>query len=84
MKNVLYKNWIPKEMQKAEGAIYETIKPGTGCWEKEFTHEGLFHQWANAFEESSEGFGNYTVALIQKEDGTIVEVLPSNVKFLDV
>lgn len=56
--------------------------PGTNCWEKCFPNEGLFHQWGNAYEEGNENFGNYTVALVEIEDGTIVEVLPGNIKFV--
>ena len=45
--------------------------------------QGIFHQWAPAMEESREGFGNYTVALIELSDGQIVTSLPECVQFLD-
>ena len=82
MREVLFKRWIPKEVDQSSG-VFQHPKKGTNCWESEFTHGGYFHQWANACEESSEGFGNYTVALIENPiDGTIESVLPSNVKFI--
>ena len=79
---VLFKKWIPAIMIKNAGGFSESPKEGTRCWENDFVNEGIFHQWANAYEESSEGFGNYTVALVELPDGTISEVLPSNIKFV--
>ena len=40
--------------------------------------EGLFHQWGTV---TTDG-GVNTVALVELEDGTIVEVLPANIFFL--
>jgi hypothetical protein len=80
MRKVMFKKWIARE-EVGEGA-FRRVKEGTNCWGKDFTEEGLFHQWANAYEESSEGFGNYTVALVEVSDGTIQEVLPFNIKFV--
>jgi len=77
-RQVKFKRWIT--------AVHDDkgkLKEGTRCWDSDFIHYGWFHQWAAAYEESSEGFGNYTVALIELENGTIEQVLPSNVKFLD-
>lgn len=49
----------------------------------DFTNPGTFHQWANGYEEFESGPGNYSYAIIELEDGTIEEVLPSNIKFVD-
>ncbi len=75
MRKVKFNKYIPR--------VYEgsKAKEGTGCWEKDFPNDGLFHQWGNAYEESEYNFGNYTVALIELQDGTITEVLPRNIKF---
>ncbi len=81
MKKVLFKKWIPR-VEVGEG-VFKRTQEGTNCWEKEFQNHGVFHQWANAYEESDTGFGNYTVALIELPDGTIESVLPSNIKFVD-
>lgn len=81
MRKVSFKEWIPTEWIQKDGRnISEQVK-GTGCWSKDYTGTGLFHQWANACEEYSNGAGNYTVALVELEDGTIKEVLPFHVKF---
>jgi hypothetical protein len=57
--------------------------PGTRCWEEGFPHEGIFHQWAATYEEGTEGFGNYTVALVELPDGTVESVLPCNIQFIN-
>ncbi len=81
MRKVSFKEWIPTKWVNIEGRNTAIEVIGTGCWSKEYTCTGLFHQWANACEEYSNGAGNYTVALVELEDGTIKEVLPTNVKF---
>jgi hypothetical protein len=77
---VKFNKWIPRVDEKT--SFGSKAKDGTNCWETEFINEGIFHQWANAYEESSAGFGNYTVALVEIQDGTIVEVIPSKLKFI--
>ncbi len=81
MRKVLFKKWIKKEL--VQGSSFQRPKEGTGCWESDFLHEGIFHQWASSYEESDAGFGNYTVALVELQDGTIIEVLPTNMKFVE-
>jgi len=82
MRKVNFKKWIPAEyVQDATKLLGKKQLDNTNCWEKDFLHEGLFHQWGNAYEESTAGFGNYTVALIEMPDGTIESVLPDNVRF---
>ena len=81
MRKVKYKKWINPIWKESQ--IGKTLEPNTTWWEKDYTHNGLFHQWGAAYEESSEGFGNFTLALVEIEDGTIVEVLPCNIKFIN-
>lgn len=81
MKRVLFKKWIPAEYNHENGLSKKI--DGTGCMEKDFTHRGLFHQWGINYEESDKGFGQYTVALVQVEDGTIEQVQSSDIKFID-
>lgn len=84
MRKVLFKKWIPRQIELIDSfGKHEVIVEGTDCWEDDFTHKGIFHQWANICEESSAGFGNYTVALVELPDGTISEVLPINLKFIE-
>lgn len=81
MRKVLFKKWIPT-VKVNDGKVWVT-QEGTGKWEKDFTHKGVFHQWASAFEEFESGAGNYTVALVELENGEIEQVLPMNIKFID-
>ena len=83
LRPVLFRKWIPGVYEPDTERGYGTkLVKGTHCWEHEFTHEGMFHQWAAAYEEFETGAGNFTVALVELADGTIVEVLPSNIKFI--
>jgi hypothetical protein len=79
MRKVLFKKWIPKEIIGTDAL--RRIKQDTNCWEKDFTTEGLFHQWAFAYEEFETGPVNYTVALVELPNGEVIQVLPSNLKF---
>lgn len=81
MRKVLYKKWIPIQYAPVENGSRAKIH-GTGKWEDDFINEGLFHQWGVSYEEMVEGTGNYNVAIIENADGTISEVLPSNMKFI--
>ncbi len=51
------------------------------AFEKNFPNDGLFHKWAGAYEEFESGAGNYTIALVELEDGLVEKVLPQNIKF---
>lgn len=82
LRKVMFKKWIPRETI-GEGAL-KRQKEGTNCWESDFNHAGLFHQWAASYEEFENGAGNFTVAIVELPDGTIEQVLPSNVKFVDL
>ena len=63
-------------MRKCKATIWEN--------KEKVPVEGLFHQWAQQFEDcGGAGVGNYTVALIELEDGRIVEANPDTVVFLD-
>ena len=82
LRKVMFNKWIPRVEEKT--ASGSTSVKGTNCFETDFPNAGLFHQWANAYEESSEGFGNYTVALVEIIDGTILEIYPRQLKFIDL
>jgi len=54
-----------------------------GRLQDDFISDGLFHKWGSNYEEFEFGPGNYTVAIIELEDGTIEEVQPHLIKFCD-
>lgn len=82
MRKVKYKNWVPAVYTDI-GRKDRALIAHTGCWQPEYCNDGLFHQWAAAYTEFETGAGNYTVAIIELPDGTIQEVLPVNVKFIN-
>ena len=81
MRKVRYKTWIPGAYNK-ESKIGGYL-PNTNCWDKAFIHEGHFHCWGVSVVETNETATNYTVAIIENPDGTISEVLPTNVQFIN-
>ena len=62
------------ERVKIDGA-YKTVQAETV--------KGLFHQWGVNFEEFESGPANYTVAIVELDDGS-VEMVPANlIKFIE-
>lgn len=81
MRLVLFKTWIPVEWENHPSGGVKTKVEGTGKWTDEFQEGGIFQAWGMAYEEFDAGPANYTVALVEMPDGTVTEVLPSNLKF---
>lgn len=50
---------------------------------KEIEKQGLFHLWGVDSEEHDTNYGNFTVAIIEDEDGNVFTALPNEIKFLD-
>jgi len=88
MRKVKFNKWIPGVSVKnpdytiINGLTYITMK-GTGCWERDFPNDGVFHQWLYIFNEQVSGTESYIIALVELPDGTIAEVLSSNIKFIE-
>ncbi len=47
------------------------------------TGEGFFHGWGVNYEEFEMGAGNFSVAIIERKDGSIIELSPSSIKFVE-
>ena len=63
-------------MRKCKAMIFEN--------REQVPVEGLFHRWAQQYEDCGDaGIGNYTVAIIELDDGRVVEANPDTVVFLD-
>ena len=63
-------------MRRCKAAVWESGK--------KVPVEGLFHQWAQQYEDCGDaGIANYTVGLIELDDGRIVEVVPDTVVFTE-
>jgi hypothetical protein len=68
MRNVIVYKWgkyIPEERRT------EKIAVGTG----------KFHQFGCSYEEFESGAGNYSTAIIEREDGTVENVVPELIRF---
>ena len=69
-----YLQKIERDRLKAAGKDAPTKLEGINGW---------FHCWGHSYEEFADaGPGNYTTAIIEVEDGTVYEIIPSDVKFL--
>lgn len=66
----------------------ETSPGEIARWRKESTRpsSGLarFHQWGVDYYESESGPGNYTVAIVEYENGTVEGVRVDMMKFIDL
>jgi hypothetical protein len=79
-RNVVFRKRIPMQYETKPENGYSTPIPGTGCY-SEWIYAGVFHEWGVSYEEYDNGPGNFTVGLVEMPDGTIEEVVPSNIKF---
>ena len=50
--------------------------------EKTFIGVGLFHEWGSNFEEFETGAGNYSVGIVELENGEIKLVDPVLIQFV--
>lgn len=55
-----------------------------GVWIQERIKDGtaLFHQWGMSYEEFECGPGQYSTAIIEREDGTVENVAAELIKFI--
>ena len=82
MRKVMYKKWIPAEYDDPK-SLYPIVKAKTGCYTDEFNDIGVFHCWGVNCEQSHENYGNFTVGIIEKENGEMVTSIPERMKFIN-
>ena len=86
MRKVIFKTWIPVEFIITDkGEFFERKEriAGTGCYSKEFSEVGLFHQWMNYSEECNGCVLTDVVAIVEKLNGEILELPSTVVRFTD-
>ncbi len=49
--------------------------------EKVFQCDGIFHEWGSDYEEFEDGAGNFTVAIVELKDGSIITVPADLIQF---
>lgn len=75
MRRVVYKYYVsPQKGQDGK------LKDGTGAF---IFGTGLFHQWGVGYEEFESGAGNFSVAIVEKENGEVIKVEVEHIMFLD-
>jgi len=60
-----------------------TKKDNKGRFTKVEIAQGYFHQWGCDFEECDTGCGNYSTAIVEKDNGEVVNVPADMIKFLE-
>jgi len=70
MKKVIVYAWERKE----GNTYYDKVEDGKGA--------ALFHEWGVNFEEFETGPGNYSIAIIERADGTVENVPVDMIKFI--
>jgi hypothetical protein len=80
MRKVLFKKWNKHQYEKVEGVSKLII--GTGKWDDDFIHYGIFHQWGLESVEVGETIASHTVGIVECEDGVVEGVLICNIKFI--
>lgn len=60
-----------------------TMQVGTIACGKTEVGEAKFHQWGMDYEEFETGPGNFSVAIIEFQDGSVQTVSPELIKFID-
>lgn len=77
MRKVKFKKWIPIQYNEHHRAV-----SGTGCFEEDYTQDGIFHCWGlDCIEYESSGC-SYTVAIIEVENGEVLKLDASKIKFM--
>lgn len=54
----------------------------TDYTQKDEEYRATFHQFGCSYEESGYGFGNYSTAIVEKEDGKILNPAVERIKFI--
>lgn len=81
MRKVLFKKWIPKKIITED--CLTKVDPETNKWEDDFNNMGTFHQWGTQSQDNGETMTMDTVAIVELSDGTIIQVYPFNIKFIN-
>lgn len=67
-----------QNLRKCSG--YYTVF-NNGRWNRYDFINGRFHQFGSNYDEFDSGPGNYTTAIVELEDGQLVEAIVSSIKF---
>lgn len=83
-KQAQFTQFVDRPMRKVQVFKYEQRKCEDNCF-RSFRVEdfiGNFHQFGVAYEEFEGGPGNFTTMIIERDDGTICELIPHICQFI--
>ena len=66
-------------MIRPQRVLVRTFKQGT---KEPILYEANFCCWGLDYDEYESGPGNYSIAIIERDDGTIEKVDPTNIRFV--
>ena len=69
-------------MKKVKVFTYVPHETKRGINKRVFDFEGVFHQFGVSYEEFDTGAGNYSTAIVEKSDGSIVNVSVEEIQFI--
>lgn len=58
-------------------------KQGDKCYSKVENGTGKFHAWGVNYEEFETGAGNYSTAIVERNDGTVENIQADLIRFMD-
>jgi hypothetical protein len=68
-------------MRKVKYYEYEHVE-NNKQWERKLKGEGIFHEFGVDFMESEYGYGNFSTAIIELSDGSIINIPVENIEFI--
>jgi hypothetical protein len=77
------KEWVPSTYHDGTTSKIKVM----GHYENKLAGEAFFHCWGCGYDELDNGndgscAGNYTVAILELDDGKVIDVVPDCVQFL--
>ena len=74
-------------METRPVAVYEWYRPDDAAYNapftKRFVGDAKFHQFGVDYEQFDSGVGNFTVAIVEMYDGSVMSVPVDLIKFAD-
>ena len=71
------------EVTKWKRDGYKYVKDEKGNCVREFDCIGTFHAWGIEYEEGEYGYGNFSTAIVELDNGQIVTPAANMIRFLD-
>lgn len=70
-------------MRTCKGRYWQSGQSGQPGHYEEFEN-GVFHQWGSNYEEFENGAGNYSVAIVELQDGKVIMPNADDIQFTGI